>query len=123
MDLALRSVLYLGCPATEKAETERVLSAARMSVVWADSAQAVLTELHRKETPVIVDLSRGAAALQLARDIRSQFASALLFAIVDPKRPDLTTEAVLVGMADVFARPLGGRRIANAIDRELHHDP
>jgi DNA-binding NtrC family response regulator len=73
--------------------------------------------------PVLLDLSRGAAALQIAREIRSQFAQALLFAIIDPRRPDLTTEAVLAGMADVFARPLGGRRVANAIDRELHHDP
>ena len=42
-----------------------------------------------------------------------------MFAVVDSRRPDLTIEAVLAGMADVFARPLGGRRVANAIEREL----
>jgi DNA-binding NtrC family response regulator len=117
------NVIYLGCPAVEKAETEKVLAAARLSVVWADTAQGVLAELNRKDMPVLLDLSKGAAALQIARDIRQQLAQALLFAVVDPRRPDLTTEAVLAGMADVFARPLGGRRVANAIDRELHHDP
>src|SRR5262245_56852707 len=72
--------------------------------------------------PVLLDLARGAAALQIARDLRSHRASTLMFAVVDERRPDLTTEAVLAGMADVFARPLGGRRVANAIDRELRYE-
>ena len=72
--------------------------------------------------PVLLDLSRGAAALQIAREIRTQRASTLMFAVVDARRPDLTTEAVLAGMADVFARPLGGRRVANAIERELKYE-
>ena len=119
----MTGVLYLGCPAPEKAETEHILSSAKLSVVWAETTAAVLAELQRKERPVLLDLSRGAAALQVAREIRAQMPSALLFAVVDPKRPDLTTEAVLAGMADVFARPLGGHRVANAIDRETHRDP
>ena len=45
-----------------------------------------------------------------------------MFAVVDQRRPDLTTEAVLAGMADVFARPLGGRRVANAIEREIGYE-
>src|SRR4051794_39869580 len=72
--------------------------------------------------PVLLDLSRGAAALQIAREIRTQRASTLMFAVVDARRPDLTTEAVLAGMADVFARPLGGRRVANAIEREMKYE-
>ena len=72
--------------------------------------------------PVLLDLSRGAAALQIAREIRMQRAATLMFAVVDARRPDLTTEAVLAGMADVFARPLGGRRVANAIERELKYE-
>ena len=72
--------------------------------------------------PVLLDLSRGAAALQFAREIRSHRASTLMFAVVDDRRPDLTTEAVLAGMADVFARPLGGRRVASAIERELNYE-
>src|SRR5204862_2298771 len=91
----------------------------RLSVLWADTAQAVVAELNRKDVPVLLDLSKGAAVLQMARDIRSQIAHALLFAVVDSRRPDLTTEAVLAGMADVFARPLGGRRVASALAREL----
>jgi len=115
----MTSVLYLGCPASERAETEHILSAASLSVVWADSAAGALNELHRRDMPVLLDLSRGAAALQTAKELRSHRADTLLFAVVDARRPDLTTEAVLAGVADVFARPLGARRIANAIAREL----
>lgn len=118
----MKSVLYLGCPASERAETEKLLAAANVSVVWADSAAYALHELQHREVPVLLDLSRGAAALQVARDVRSHHPSTLMFAVVDTRRPDLTTEAVLAGMADVFARPLGGRRVANAIDRELAYE-
>jgi len=67
-------------------------------------------------------LSRGGAALQSARDLRTHRAATLIFAVVDSRRPDLTTEAVLAGMADVFARPLGGRRVAHAIARERRYE-
>jgi DNA-binding NtrC family response regulator len=116
-----KSVLYLGCPASERSDTEKLLGAASVSVVWADSVTSALNELQRKNLPVLLDLTRGAAALQVAREIRAHSASTLMFAVVDPRRPDLTTEAVLAGMADVFARPLGGRRVANAIHRELSY--
>lgn len=118
----MKSVLYLGCPASERSETEKLLGAANVTVTWAENTSYALSELQRRERPVLLDLSRGAAALQVARDIRNQRPSTLLFAVVDARRPDLTTEAVLAGMADVFARPLGGRRVANAIDRELAYE-
>ena len=118
----MKSVVYLGCPPHERLETEKALGAADVSVAWADSVPLALAELQRRDVPVLLDLSRGAAALQSVRDIRSQRASALLFAVVDSRRPDLTIEAVLAGMADVFARPLSDRRVANAIERELTVD-
>ncbi len=114
----MKSVLYLGCPMAERADAERQLSVANVSVVWADNVSYALTELERRDMPVLLDLSRGASALQIAHELRSQRSSTLMFAVVDSHRPDLTTEAVLTGMADVFARPLGGRRVANAIERE-----
>jgi len=70
---------------------------------------------------VVVSLNK-TAALQIARDLRAQRPNVLLFAVVDNRRPDLTTEAVLTGVADVFARPPAARRLANAIDQELQHD-
>lgn len=118
----MTSILYLGCPAPERADTEKQLSAVDVSVVWAENASLALDELERRNMPVLLDLTRGAAALQIAREIRTQRASTLMFAVVDARRPDLTTEAVLAGMADVFARPLGGRRVANAIERELKYE-
>jgi DNA-binding NtrC family response regulator len=118
----MKSVLYVGCPASERTETERVLADAGVSVVWAENVAYALAELQRRELPVLLDLSRGAAALQTARELRAHRTSTLMFAVVDVRRPDLTTEAVLAGMADVFARPLGGRRVANAIDRERRYE-
>ena len=118
----MTSVLYLGCPAPERADTEKRLGAVDVSVVWAENAALVLSELQQHNMPVLLDLSRGAAAIQAAREIRTQRSSTLMFAVVDSRRPDLTTEAVLEGMADVFARPLGGRRVANAIEREMKYE-
>jgi two-component system nitrogen regulation response regulator NtrX len=118
----MTSVLYLGCPASERQETERLLADASVSVIWAENVPFALNELQRRDMPVLLDLSRGAAALQIARELRSERAATLMFAVVDARRPDLTTEAVLAGMADVFARPLGGRRVANAIEREQRYE-
>jgi DNA-binding NtrC family response regulator len=114
----MNPILYVGCPAAERADTEKLLAAADVTVVWAESMAYVVHELQRRDMPVLLDLSRGAAALQIARDLRTERASTLMFAVVDSRRPDLTTEAVLAGIADVFARPLGGRRVATAIERE-----
>jgi DNA-binding NtrC family response regulator len=114
----MNPILYVGCPAAERADTEKLLAAADVTVVWAESMAYVVHELQRRDMPVLLDLSRGAAALQIARDLRTERASTLMFAVVDSRRPDLTTEAVLAGIADVFARPLGGRRVATAIQRE-----
>jgi DNA-binding NtrC family response regulator len=92
---------------------------ASLSVVWADNVAYALTELQRHDMPVLLDLSRGQSALQHARDLRVHRATTVMFAVVDARRPELTTEAVLAGVVDVFARPLGGRRVASAIEREL----
>jgi DNA-binding NtrC family response regulator len=118
----MTSVLYFGCPASDRPEVERLLTSADLSVVWTDTVATALNQLQRQDAPLLVDLSRGAAALQAARELRAQRANALIFAVVDARRPDLTTEAVLAGVADVFARPLSGRRVATAIARELRTD-
>jgi len=118
----VKSILYLGCPASERQETERLLSAASVAVIWAENVPFALSELQRCDMPVLLDLSRGAAALQIARELRTERSSTLMFAVGDARRPDLTTEAVLAGMADVFARPLGGRSVANAIEREQRYE-
>jgi DNA-binding NtrC family response regulator len=118
----MTSIIYLGCPAGERDDAERLLRDGHVSVVWADNVAYALDELGRRDIPVLVDLSRGAAALQLAQEIRTHRASTLMFAVVDERRPDLTTEAVLAGVADVFARPVGGRRVTGAIERELNYE-
>src|SRR5437868_1789197 len=119
----MKSVLYIGCPAAERNDTEQLLASANLSVIWADSSAGAVAELQRKsDMPVLLDLSRGAGALQIARDLREHRPGVLLFAVVDNRRPDLTTEAVLTGVADVFARPPAARRLSNAIERELRDE-
>jgi two-component system nitrogen regulation response regulator NtrX len=118
----VKSIVYLGCPAAQRAETEQALAAGSLSIIWADNAASTIGELRRRDMPVLLDLSCGPAVLRSAREIRSLRASTLMFAVVDARRPELTIEAVLAGMADVFARPLGGRSVAKAIDRELGLD-
>jgi len=87
----MEPVIYLGCPPAERSETERALATASVGVIWADSVSSALGELERRDLPVLLDLSRGGAALQSARDLRNQRASTLMFAVVDSRRPDLTT--------------------------------
>ena len=111
-------ILYIGCPAPERLEAERALAAAALKVVWADTTASALTTLQRADMPVLLDLSRGAAALQTARDLRLRRARTLMFAVVDMKRPHLTSDAVASGCADVFSRPLGPARVVNALERE-----
>lgn len=111
-------ILYIGCPPSERAEAGRLLAAAALDVLWADSTAGALTKLQRRDMPVLLDLSRGAAALRTARDLRLRRARTLMFAVADMKRPDFTEEAVVSGVADVFARPLGPSRVLNALERE-----
>jgi len=119
----MKPVLYIGCPSAERADTEQLLATADLSVVWADNSAGAFAELQRKsDMPVLLDLSRGAGALQIARDLREMRPGVLLFAVVDNRRPDLTTEAVLTGVADVFARPPAARRLSSAIERELRDE-
>src|SRR5689334_946645 len=109
----MKTILYLGCPAIERMETAQALAGADLCVVFADSVERAVAELQRRDMPALIDLSRGDAALEAARRLRDDHASTPLFAVVDAARPDLTVEAVLAGFADVFARPLSGRRVAN----------
>jgi DNA-binding NtrC family response regulator len=115
----VKLVLYVGCPEVERSDTQTLLSRTSLSVVWAGNLDCALLELQRCDMPVIVDLSCGANALQIAREIRHKRASTLMFAVADVLHPDLTTEAVLAGMADVFTRPLAGGSVTSVIEREL----
>lgn len=114
----LTPVLFFDSSGADRRETERQLTAANVAVVWADTSAAVIAELQRRDMPVLVDFSRGAASLQAIREIRAQKPAALLFGVVDSRRADLATEAVLAGAADVFSPPLNGGRVARALERE-----
>src|SRR4051812_450432 len=114
-------LLYLACPAGDRADSEKSLATADLSVVWADDVSSALAELQQRDLPVLLDLSDGTATLKAAQQIRVQRPGALLFAVADMRRPDMTTEAVLTGIADVFARPMRGCHVAAAIARERRY--
>ncbi len=111
-------VLFLDCPQSHRADIERQLATANLRVVWADSSEAAVAELRRRDMPVLVSLSRVAVALQFIRDLRAHNPAVLLFAVVEQGRADLATEAVLAGVADVLPFQLTGQRVASAIERE-----
>jgi DNA-binding NtrC family response regulator len=113
-----KPILYVGCPAPEREEAGRLLAAGALEVVWADTRSAALSKLQRRDMPVLLDLARGASALRTARELRTVRARTLIFGVVDARRPELTSEAVVSGFADVFARPLGPSRVVNALERE-----
>lgn len=98
---------------------EKLLASSHVSVVWAGDLGSALGQLRRQQMPVLLDLSRGAAALQIARELRTQRPGVLLFAVADEGRPDLTTEAVITGVADVFPRPPSVRHLTTAIERQI----
>ena len=104
-----RTVVYLGCPASERAECENLLAAASLKVFWTDSTADVLGRPHAAHEPILIDLARGAVALHNFRELRAAGMAPLAFAVVDPSRPDLTTEAILAGIAyrkEAARRPL-----------------
>ena len=117
--VAPRAVLYFGCAPAERADVESRLARARVHVSWVESSGQAVSELSRRDVPVVLDLAFGMAALQVARDIRTQQPSATLFAVMDPNRFELTTEAVLAGVADVFTRQPAAQRLVKALDREV----
>ena len=45
----MKSVLYLGCPSVERADTEKILATANVSVIWADTVAFALNELQRRD--------------------------------------------------------------------------
>ena len=114
----MKSLLYLGCPPSERLESQKRLLATGIEVIWADTVSAAARELQRRDVAVLLDVAPGAAALEMVNELRSYRPSAVVFVVVDPQRADLTTEAVVAGVADIFTRPLAGRRVLNALERE-----
>jgi DNA-binding NtrC family response regulator len=115
---ALDSVLFVDCPEAQRRDAELQLGLVGRQVVWASSFAVALAELQRRDMPVLIDCSRGAAAFQIVRELRVQRPTATLFGVADPSRPDLVTEAVLAGVADVLPSPISGHRVDNSIMRE-----
>ena len=111
-------VLFLDCPPGLRAGIERELGAADLKVVWVDSSAAVIAELRRRDMPVLVSFSRGITALKFITELRAYKPDMPLFAIVEPDRPELATEAVLAGVADVLTPEVSGARLAAAIASE-----
>jgi DNA-binding NtrC family response regulator len=111
-------VVYLSGSAADRTEVERHLASGELRVTWVEASTQVPGDLLRSALPIVVDFSRGAPVLHLVRELRHARPDALLFGVVSDERHDLAVEAVLAGMAEVFCRPLDGRRLADALARE-----
>lgn len=112
------TIVFLDCPIEQRAAFDRAMAAAGVKVVWADSAAAVMADGRLRELPVLIGFSRGAGALKWIAELRTHNVPGPLFAVIDVDRPDLATEAVLAGVADVLMPDVTGPRLAAAIARE-----
>jgi DNA-binding NtrC family response regulator len=111
-------VLFLDCPVDARGSIERELGTAELKVMWVDSSAAAIAELRRRDMPVLVSFSRGVSALKFITELRAYKPAIPLFAVVEPDRPDMVTEAVLAGVADVLTPAMSGARVAATIARE-----
>jgi hypothetical protein len=107
-------ILYIGCPAHGRAEAGRLLAAA-FDVLWTDTTAGALSKLHRRDMRFcsIAARRRGARTARPAHPARTH-------ADVRRRRheaAELTKEAVVSGVADVFARPLA-RRAWSTLERK-----
>ncbi len=97
---------------------EREFGTVDLKVVWHDSAAGALADHHHRDLPVLIGFSRRVAALKHISDLRAHDPAVKIFAVIDADRPDLVTEAVLAGVADVLTPDVSGPRLAAAIARE-----
>jgi two-component system response regulator HydG len=111
-------ILFVGCRSSEREETQRLLRDAALEPVWADTTESALRKVRRREMPVLLDLSRGAAVIHTAQALRARDGRMLMLAVADVSRSELTDDAVVAGVADVLERPLCPRRVAAALERE-----
>ena len=102
----------------QRGSVEAELATADWKPTWVDSSAAAVAELRRREMPVLVSFSRGVGALKFITDLRAYKPGIPLFAVVERDRPELVTEAVLAGVADVLTPDMSGARLTAAIAGE-----
>ena len=111
-------LLFVDCPVEQRGSVEAELAAADWKAIWVDSSAAAVAELRRREMPVLVSFARGVGALKFITDLRAYKPGIPLFAVVERDRPELVTEAVLAGVADVLTPDMSGARLTAAIAAE-----
>lgn len=111
------TLIYFGAR-HHRRDVEANLAAAGVRMVWTESLADVGRFMADGTPPVMVDLARGVMTLHAVRELRTDEVAPALFAVVDRSRPDLTTEAVIAGVADVFTHPLDAQMVVRALSRE-----
>ena len=119
----VKPILYIGCPQPERAATEKILAGAGMSIVWADNGNTRAQRVAAvRDAGARRSVARRGRAAGGARPPRPAARLSCCSRWSTIKRPDLTAEAVLTGVADVFARPPAARRLVNALEREKSYE-
>ena len=99
------TVIGIGASLDREA-VEDVLNGVGLMVRWASGVNQTLAELQDRPAICLLDCTRGADALRIARTIRAERPRAVLIGIVDPSRPESTLDAFRAGVFDVLPWPL-----------------
>ena len=85
---------------------EQVVTGVGLAIRWASGVNQVLSELQDRPAICLLDCTRGADSLRIARTIRAERPRAVLVGIVDSARPDSTLDAFRAGVFDVLPWPI-----------------
>jgi DNA-binding NtrC family response regulator len=101
------AIVWVGGPHSDRLSVESVVSGLGLQLRWASGVAQALSELREEPaTLCLLDCTRGAEALRIARSIRTERPRAVLIGIVDPQRPETSLEAFRAGVFDILPWPL-----------------
>lgn len=115
------SLVWVGSPHADRSSLESALAGLGLHVRYTSGVTQALSELRDHPASLcLLDCTRGAEALRVARNIRTERPRAVLIGIVDPQRPETSLEAFRAGVFDVLPWPIVpwelGAVISNARD-------
>jgi two-component system, NtrC family, nitrogen regulation response regulator NtrX len=114
-------VIWIAAGTVDRRAAEPVLAGLGLSIRWTSGADEVLLELNERPGSIcLLDCTRSAEALRIARTIRAEQPRSVLIGIVDASRPETTLDAFRAGVFDVLPWPIApwdlSALIANAHD-------
>jgi len=108
------NVLFLSSSAPDREHVIHLLSESGHEPVVVDTAAQAGARARRGVEMIVVDLAAGAEAMRFLRK-RPPTVSAAIVCIADRRRPDVSSESLRLGVADIIARPVGAEALRAAL--------